>query len=106
MSLDYYSNFANASTNGKKGASFYLGKGAVTPIYWASANCEKLVKNCTQGAFLAGTMTVTKVIKLRIMPAPKVVLGNVFIGIVHGVVVVYLYFTPPTPSRTLIPKKT
>ena len=61
--VDFYSSFANASTLGKKGSTFHLAKHSVLPIYWGSVNCEKYMKNCTQGSYLSGTMTVAKVKK-------------------------------------------
>ena len=63
LSVDYYTSFANASTLGKKGNTISLSKGSTTVIYWGNVNCEKYVKGSTQGAFLSGSMTLTKVRK-------------------------------------------
>ncbi len=50
-----------ASTGGKKASTFVLAKGSIVPIYVTSINGDKFLKNCTQGQYLQGTLTLAKV---------------------------------------------
>ena len=61
VSVDLYSSFANASTNGKKTNVMSVGKGAVVPLYIGAINTDKYAKNSTMGQYLSGVMTLPKV---------------------------------------------